>query len=167
MDAKTRAMLNDAEQELLRETTRAKLAKLDEDELIDLHTRVRRARTKYVRLHRRRGAQQVASDRSRHRAAASTHRTTVKAEAFEDALAAVSSQLAKVAAKSAEALKRERLAAASTARPARGRQKPTPRSGKVEGGASPRARTREPVEKKRAASERARKQRVEARRAAR
>ena len=40
MDVMTRSMLTGAERDLLRATSDGKLAKLDEDELIDLHTRV-------------------------------------------------------------------------------------------------------------------------------
>ena len=111
MDKKTRQMLNDAEQELLRATEPDRLKKLDEDELIDLHGRVRRARTKYTKLHRRRGAAQVKADSSRTRSSAH-HRNAVKAEAFEDALARVSRRLAREAWLSADRLREERLAAA-------------------------------------------------------
>src|SRR5689334_1401677 len=50
------ALLNslaEAELLLIRETERDQLADLDEDALVELHTRVRRARNKYVKLYRR------------------------------------------------------------------------------------------------------------------
>jgi hypothetical protein len=173
MDATTRSMLNDAEQELLRGTTRSKLAKLDEDELIDLHTRIRRARTKYVKLHRRRGAAQVRKDGSRTRASGSVSKTAVKAEAFEEALGAVSARLAEVAARAAEDLKAERLAAASKTKSGKkatragkdGRGGGS--GGKGKKGSGSRARERTPVEKKRNAASRASKGRKQARRDAR
>lgn len=162
MDAKTRAMLNESEQALLREITKAKLAKLDEDALIDLHTRVRRARTKYVKMHRRGGAAQVRKDGSRTRAAGKVSKTAVKAEVFEEALGLVSAQLAKVAAKAAEALKNERLAAASKGKGRAGSK--TAGTGKATKGGAPRSRTRTPIDKKRAASARGAKKRSQAKR---
>jgi hypothetical protein len=160
-------MLNDAEQELLRETTKSKLAKLDEDALILLHTRIRRARTKYVKLHRRRGASQVRHDRSRTRAAESIRRTAIKAEAFEEALGLVSARLAKVAADAAEAIKQERLAAAAKMPSGKPAQRRGTRAAGGRGGATAtaaRARSRQPIEKKRAASARSAKKRAQARR---
>jgi len=94
MDQATRRMLNDAEQQLLRACSPAKLRKLDEDALVELHTRVRRARNKYSKLYRRRAGERVRKDRGRAKASAVNQRTLVKAEVFEDALAEVSAQLA-------------------------------------------------------------------------
>ena len=119
-------MLNEAEKVLLRDTERHALEGLDEDALLALHDRVRRTRAKYTKLYRRRAAGQVASDAARGRAHATHARTAVKAEAFEDALARVSRQLARAAKESADALKMERLAAARRARDA---SKPGLRSG--------------------------------------
>jgi hypothetical protein len=112
VNQKLLAMLNEAEQELVRATEPERLATLDEDELLELHTRVRRARTKYTKLYRRRAGGQVRTDSSRARASAANARTRQKAEIFEDALAAVSRRLATVAKQSAADLKAERLAAA-------------------------------------------------------
>jgi len=106
------AMLNESEQALLRELEPRKLRKLDEDELVALHQRVRRARNKYAKNYRRGAAAQVGKDRTRAKASATFARTARKAEAFEDALARVSTRLAAAAQESAEALKAERLAAA-------------------------------------------------------
>ena len=85
-----RVMLNESEKALLRDAEPAALAKLDEDGLLVLHDRVRRVRTKYSKLYRRRAAGQVGSDAARGRAHATHARTATKAEAFEDALARVS-----------------------------------------------------------------------------
>jgi hypothetical protein len=112
MNQKLLAMLNEAEQELVREAEPDRLAGLDEDELLDLHTRVRRARTKYTKLYRRRAGARVSADASRGRASAANARTRQKAEIFEDVLATVSRRLAVVAKQSAAELKAERLAAA-------------------------------------------------------
>ena len=48
MDAATRAVLNESEKLLIEETSREALAALDEDAAIDLETRIRRARGKYL-----------------------------------------------------------------------------------------------------------------------
>jgi hypothetical protein len=106
------AMLTPTEQELLRQTEPASLRELDEDALVELHTRVRRTRDKYAKLYRRRARAQVEDDATRARAHAVHARTSAKAEAFEDTLARVSTALAKAARHSANTLKAERLAAA-------------------------------------------------------
>lgn len=162
MDPTTRAMLNETEQALLRETEERHLATLDEDALIELHRRIRRARSKYVKLHRRRGAAQVRADGSRTRAAGAVSKTAVKAEAFEEALGLVSARLATAAAVSAEILKRERLAAAATGSGKAGR--PTPGKGKRTKDDPGRARARSPIEQKRTASARSSKKRKQAKR---
>ena len=59
------AMLNESEQALLREIEPRKLRKLDEDELVAVHQRVRRARNKYSKNYRRGAAAQVAKDGGR------------------------------------------------------------------------------------------------------
>src|SRR5262245_62328274 len=97
MNNATWAMLNESEKALLRQAEGSSLALLDEDELIDLHTRVRRARTKYATLYRRRASAQVNKDAGRATAHAQHARTAAKAEAFEDALARVSRALGKAA----------------------------------------------------------------------
>jgi hypothetical protein len=171
VDKTTRQMLNDAEQQLLRATEPDRLKKLDEDELIDLHGRVRRARTKYTKLHRRRGAAQVKADSSRTRSGAH-HRNAVKAEAFEDALARVSRRLAREAWLSADRLREERLAAARAVK--RGKSAPgtkskgagsssKPSSGKAK--AADKKRT--PASKRDAAAARASGKRKQAKRDAR
>jgi len=103
-------MLNDTEADLLRQCEPEALAALDEDELIELHTRVRRARTKYSKLYRRNARTQVQRSGKRAGASAGSARTRAKAEGFEEALSAVSTALAREARRSAKALKAERLA---------------------------------------------------------
>jgi hypothetical protein len=134
-------MLNASEQQLLRQVEPAALARLDEDELADLHDRVRRARNKYSKLYRRRAGAQVGRDRSRGGAHAQHARTVAKAEAFEDALATVSRQLAKAAQASARELRAERLAAARNAKS--GNKKPAKKK------ASARKRATRPATKQR------------------
>ncbi len=121
MYADLRSMLNETEKGLLRAVEPKRLQKLDEDELSELHDRIRRARNKYSKLYRRRAGAKVKSDRSRGSASAANAKASLKAEGFEDALARVSDRLSKVAAAAAEELKNERLAAA--------RRKPVASSG--------------------------------------
>jgi hypothetical protein len=170
MDQATRRMLNDAEQQLLRECAPAKLRKLDEDALVELHTRVRRARNKYSKLYRRRAGERVKQDRGRAKASAVNQRTLVKAEVFEDALAEVSAQLAKVAARSARELRDERLATASSDKgkrakasvpAARASKKARPTKG------TPAAERKTPIGKRASASSRAATRRHQAKRASR
>jgi hypothetical protein len=164
MNNATRAMLNETEKELLRETEADALALLGEDALVDLHTRVRRARTKYAKLYRRRASAQVGQDGGRGRAHAAHARTAAKAEAFEDALARVSQSLARAARATAAEIKAERLAAARSVKgtPA-GRGAPGPsRTGT---GTTPAAhvKRRTPASKRAAASARATTKRAQAR----
>ena len=152
MDAQLRSMLNETEQALLRAVQPRELKRLDEDELTELHDRVRRARNKYSKLYRRRASERVTSDRSRSRASAANAKAARKAEGFEDALAKVSERLAQVAAAAAEELKAERLAAA--------RRTPvaatTPTAKKATGGAtSSKSKPRTPASEKKRASTKA------------
>jgi hypothetical protein len=104
------------EQTLLVQTDRARLAALSEDELDDLFTRVRRARTKYTKLYRRQSADLVAAKSSRAGTATSNQRTKRKAEILEDALARVATALGAAARATAKELKAERLASAGAAK---------------------------------------------------
>jgi hypothetical protein len=104
--------LTETELSLIREVEPDRLAQLDEDALIELHTRVRRARNRQVKLYRRQAAALVAEVGGRGRARPRNTRNRAKAEMFESALAAVSRQLAAVAQASADALQAERLAEA-------------------------------------------------------
>ena len=166
MNNATWAMLNESEKALLRQAEGAALARLDEDELIDLHTRVRRARTKYATLYRRRAGAQVKTDAGRVKAHAQHARTAVKAEAFEDALARVSRALAKAARSRAVALRAERLEAAQKQNAAPPRRPPSTKRAKASTGARKRT-TRTPIRKRASASARSRTRRAQAARAAR
>lgn len=171
MNQSTRKMLNSSERQLLRETEPAKLRKHDEDELVELHRRVRRARTKYAKLYRRRSSAQVKAHGTRAMASKANKRTSVKAEVFEDALARVSRRLAKMAAAEADQLREERLAAARAAKKGGGGGgKRSKKGGKGRAGKSgtPRAREkkqlRTPERKRAAASNRAATRRKQAKR---
>ncbi|MCU0312150.1 MAG: hypothetical protein MUE36_14540 [Acidimicrobiales bacterium] len=171
MDKATLRMMNDAERELLRRVDPKKLKSLGEDELIDLHTRVRRARTKYSKLHRRRASAQVASDRNRSRATKAHARTAVKAEVFEDALADVSRALAAVARDAAEELRAERLERARAAKAgsrttAKGSAKGKG-STRSTGSAKAKKQQRTPISKRTSASSRAGTRRAQAKKAKR
>ena len=158
--------LSQTERALLTETHTERLRVMDEDALLDLHARVRRARDRFVQLHRREVAEQVDTTRARGTASAAPRRSASKAELFEDALARVSSSLARAARATSAALRAERLAAArSAARPA-AKKEPTqaPRTTKA---AAPRARNRSPIERKSASATRASSARRQARRDAR
>ena len=120
MNAALLAVLNDAERLLVGQTERAELAKLDEDAAIDLEARIRRARNKYVSQYRRGASARVAEQGGRGLARPENRRAAMKAEAFEEALARVSSRVATLARQAAAALRAERLAAARAARPGRG-----------------------------------------------
>ncbi|ORB64682.1 hypothetical protein [Mycolicibacterium tusciae] len=109
--------LSEDEYVLVRETRKSETADLDEDQLIALHTRIRRARNKYVKLYRRAGAVKVGQKRGRGSGKAANTRNAAKAELFEDALSRVSRQLASAARQSARELKQQRLALARTVAP--------------------------------------------------
>jgi hypothetical protein len=136
VNKQTRQMLNDAEQELLRAAEPDRLKKLDEDELLELHGRIRRVRNKYTKLYRRRAAAQVKADSNRARASAANRRSAVKAEVFEDALARVSRRLAREAWLSADRLRDERLAAARAAKSGKAVKTSDSRSAKGKGQSS-------------------------------
>ena len=106
--------------DLVRETEPHRMEALDEDTLLDLHTRVRRARSKYVKLYRQTGAQRVGMKGARGHARPGNAANGAKAEVFELALARVSARLEVVARAAAEELKNERLAAAAAVRSSTG-----------------------------------------------
>jgi hypothetical protein len=154
--------LRDDELDLLRATEPDRMAALDEDDLLDLHTRVRRARTKYVKLYRRQASTQVKKSGGRGKGRPKNRRNADKAEAFEDALARVSRRVTIVARKAAKKLKNERLAAAAkeTTRPREtGRESP---KGKPQ--SRPRAHTKTTGGRKRDASTQAKGARRQAKR---
>jgi hypothetical protein len=101
--------LTETELALVREVDPDRLAGLTEDDLIELHKRVRRARNKHVKLYRRSAAALVGEVGGRGKARPKNTRNRAKAEVFEQALAAVSRQLAAKAQESADELQTERL----------------------------------------------------------
>ncbi|NLV54982.1 MAG: hypothetical protein GXY13_05150 [Acidimicrobiales bacterium] len=165
MDNSIWGMLNDAEQQLLRDVEPRALDGLDEDALSDLHDRVRRARNKYSKLYRRRAAAEVREAGARAKGHERHARTMIKAEAFEEALERVSRKLAAAAKASAAELKKERLAAARAAKAAAPKAARAAGGGKVAKGRKP-AKKKAPVERKQVASARATKARTQAKRAA-
>ena len=120
MNASLLAVLNDAERLLVAETERAALAALDEDAAIELETRIRRARNKYVSQYRRSASAAVPEHGGRGKARPENKRAAMKAEAFEEALARVSRRVASLARQAAAELRAERLAAARAARQGHG-----------------------------------------------
>jgi hypothetical protein len=108
--------LTEPELALVREAEPERLAGLDEDALVALHDRVRRARNKHVKVYRRGAATGVVEAGGRGKAWHRNTRSRAKAEVFEDVLARVSQQLAEAARASAAALQAERLAEARHAR---------------------------------------------------
>ncbi|TDC91093.1 hypothetical protein [Actinomadura sp. 7K507] len=105
--------LNEDEKALVRETGSGELGEMDEDGLVELHTRIRRARNKYSKLYRRAAGERVAEYGGRGTSRPKNTRNAQKAEVFEDALARVSWYLARAARRSAAELKAERIAAAN------------------------------------------------------
>ena len=108
--------LSEAELAVARETERTALVALSEEELEDLHARVRRLRDKYVSQYRRQAAARVTEAGARGAARTRNRRAADRAEVFEGALARVSAALAKAARQSAAQLRADRLAAAAAAR---------------------------------------------------
>lgn len=154
--------LAESERVVLLETERPGLLSLEEDDLIALHSRVRRARDKHVKLYRRQASARVAEAGARGAARPANLRNLEKAEQFEDALARVSRQLAVVARRSAAELKAERLAVARAMRGS-GPKKPPPAQAPPVPPA-PRAERRSPAALKQRASAQAVGARKQARR---
>lgn len=107
--------LTEQEGQLVRETEPAVLRDLDEDELLALHARVQRARTKHVKVYRRGASASVESTGGRGKSFARNQRARDKAEIFEAVLARVSRQLAVVAKRASDELRAERIAEARAA----------------------------------------------------
>jgi hypothetical protein len=108
--------LSEAERLLVAETERDVLKGLDEDELLELHQRVRRARTKYVKNYRRAAGAAVAEVGGRGASYARNQRDRDKAELFESVLARVSRQVATAASRASMELRSQRIEAARSAR---------------------------------------------------
>lgn len=119
----TFSVLSEKDKQLVLETEPKQLRTLDEDELIELHGRVRRARTKHATNYRRQAGAQVVADGSRGAASKKSRQSAARAEVFEDALARVSRRLAAEARASADALRAERLAQAGKGAAAKKRAK--------------------------------------------
>jgi hypothetical protein len=120
MNASLLAVLNDTERLMVAETERAKLAVLDEDAAIELETRIRRARNKYVGQYRRTASAAVAEHGGRGKARPENTTARMKAEAFEEALSRVSRRVSTLAREAAQQLRAERLAAARAVKESRG-----------------------------------------------
>jgi len=120
MHATLLAVLNDAERLLVAETERGSLSALDEDAAIELETRIRRARNKYVGQYRRGVSTRVPEQGGRGKARPENKRARLKGEAFEEALSRVSRHVAVLARRSAAELRAERLAAARVPKQGRG-----------------------------------------------
>ena len=80
-----------AEQRLVAETSREAMVVLDEEELLALHARIRRARSKYVTMYRRNARGAVVKRGGRGFSYPKNQRDRDKAEVFEGALAATQS----------------------------------------------------------------------------
>ncbi len=108
--------LTDAERRMVAEAERDVVKGLDEDELLELHQRIRRVRTKYVKNYRRGAGAGVAEAGGRGQAYPRNQRDRDKAELFETVLARVSREVATAARQAASELRSERIAAARSAR---------------------------------------------------
>lgn len=140
----TFSVLSERDKQLVLETEPAKLKQLDEDELLALHSRVRRARTKHTKLYRQGASARVKATKARAGASKAQARDRARAEVLEEALARVSRRLAAVAHATAEELKASRLAAA------RGAKAPT-KKGKRPSAAKAKAKPTGTAKAKRAA----------------
>ncbi|GAA3269560.1 hypothetical protein [Paenarthrobacter aurescens] len=99
--------------DMIRELEPARLELLDEEGLLKLHKRVRKARNKYTTNYRRKAAEEVLEAGARGAAANKSDKARARAFVFEEALSIVSKELARVAHEAAEELKDERLERAS------------------------------------------------------
>ncbi|NOJ61459.1 hypothetical protein [Arthrobacter sp. 260] len=95
--------------DLIRELEPERLAALDEDGLLALHKRIRRARNKYTTNYRRKAAGKVVESGGRGKASKRSDKARARAYVFEEALSLVSAELTTVAHVAAEELKLERL----------------------------------------------------------
>ncbi|WP_327640403.1 hypothetical protein OHB24_19060 [Kribbella sp. NBC_00482] len=110
--------LTDSERLLVSESERDVLKGLDEDQLLDLHQRVRRMRTKYVKNYRRSASAAVTHAGGRGMSYPRNQRDRDKAELFESVLATVSREVAVAARRASMELRSERLDAARSAKSA-------------------------------------------------
>ncbi len=135
-------VLSESDFQLVHATRPAELRELDEDALLDLHARVRRARNKHVGVYRREAAARVVRKGARGAARPANVRNATRAEVFEDALARVSRQHGVAARQSALELKELRLAQATGA-PAK--KAPAKTAAKKSVKAAPKAAAKKPV----------------------
>jgi hypothetical protein len=110
--------LTEPEGQLVREAEPAALRELDEEQLLELHARVQRARTKHVKVYRRGASAAVGSVGARGSSYGRQQRARDKAEIFEAVLAQVSRQVAVAAKRASEELRAERIAEARAAKAA-------------------------------------------------
>ena len=108
------SLFTPTEQTLLVDTEPKRLDGMNEDELVALLSRVRRARNKYSDLHRRQGAAAVRDTGKRYAATTSNERTLRKAEIFEDAVSRVARYVSRTARANANAVKAQRVAEATS-----------------------------------------------------
>lgn len=109
-------VLKKGELDLIRELEPERIQTLDEEQLLDLHRRVRRARNKHVKNYRRKAALNVEELAGRGNAGPKAGKARWRAAAFEEAVAIVSERLSQVAHAQAEALKDDRLTRAMRGR---------------------------------------------------
>lgn len=121
-------VLGEVDKKLVLETEPKNLRKLDEDALIDLVDRVRRARNKHTKLYRREAAARVEEDAARGMVSKKSRRSSARAEVMEDALSRVSRALADKSAETAEALRVERLEQARRAGKGKSGKEPAARA---------------------------------------
>jgi hypothetical protein len=114
------AALNAQERLLVAETERDAMNALDEDDVLALHGRIRSARNKYTGQYRRAASARVEEKGGRGKARPANEQAALKAEAFEQALSAVSRRLAALSRSSAAELRSERIATARGGRPGAG-----------------------------------------------
>jgi hypothetical protein len=145
--------LTEAELAIVRSSEPKALVDLDEDALLELHDRVRRARNRYRGQYRRRAAANVLEVGGRGRAHAQNQRARDKVEVFETALARVSTALAKAARRAAAELKSERLAMARSAVGVRPTTRPPVPAATADTSAAPRPPLKSTGRRKRDASD--------------
>jgi hypothetical protein len=115
-----------AERRLVAETSPGALGTLDEDELLALLMRIRRARSKYVTQYRRKASGAVVKRGGRGFSYPKNQRDRDKAAIFEVALVAVSREVSNHAARAADELRDSRLAAARSGGSGPRTETPTP-----------------------------------------
>ncbi len=165
MTKATFSTLSEKDKQLVLETEPKALAKRSEDELLDLHARVRRARNRHTKNYRQGAAKRVGTAKRRSGASKEHSRDRARAEVLEQALARVSRRLGAVARASAEQLKAERLAAARKDKAAKGKGKSKAKgAGKPKGKGKAAKPTRTPASEKRRAATKAKGKQAQAKR---